>query len=355
MRRAVHQFTTMLEPGAVGNHMVTLQQVLRDAGYSSEIFTLACDPRWEERGRPTGDYGSVVPMLSTDVLIYQYAIGSPMADLIQEYPGVLVVNSHTQTPAALLGRWQPGVAFGVTWGMRQLTELGPASRLGIAVSEFNAEEMRAAGFRDVTVVPVFTRREEVAPDSAIVDARPEAGTRWLFVGRVSPNKMQQRIVQALAWYRQVYDPNAELVLVGSGLDSRYGRAVRRYISDVGLEGAVTLTGSINESELAAYYATADVFVCLSEHEGFCVPLLEAMRAEVPIVAKATSAIPETLGSAGILLQTSRPSVVAAAVHRVITDSALRASLIAQGTARAETFAVSSVADAFLQALEPVFS
>lgn len=355
MTKAVHQFTTKLEPGAVGNHMLTLQRVLRGAGLESEIFSLEFDPRWSDRGRPVGDYGTAVPATEDDVLIYQYAIGSPMADLVRTFPGTLVVNSHTQTPPEMLGRWQPGAALGVAWGMRQLAELGPASRLGIAVSEHNADEMRAAGFRDVAVVPVFTRPDESEPDGDVVAARDRAGARWLFVGRVAPNKMHQKLVQALAWYRRAYDPAAELVLVGSGLDTRYGRALRRYIGDLDLHDAVRFTGPINDAELAAYYESSDVFVCLSEHEGFCVPLLEAMRARLPIVAKATSAVPETLGDAGLLLTTSRPSIVAAAVHRVVTDEPLRATLVERGLVRSAAFAPDVVAASFLQALEPVLA
>jgi len=352
---AVHQFVPKLEPGAVGAHMLEAQRVLKAAGHESEIFAMEIDPRWSDRGLPLSDYGSRVPRRASDVIIYQYAIGSPLADIARTFPGVLVVNSHTQTPPELIGGWEPGARAGVALGLHQLTELGPASRLGIAVSAHNAAEMKAAGFSDVAVVPVLTRKSYFGVGTSSSRCQPESGAQWLFVGRLAPNKMQHRIVQALAWYRAAYDADAQLQLIGSGENGRYGRALRRYIRDLELDDVVSLTGSIDNASLVEAFSTADVFVCLSEHEGFCVPLLEAMQAELPIVARATSAIPETVGGAGVLLDTSRPSIVAAAVHRVIADSELRERLIVAGRARAEAFAPERVAEAFLAALEPVLA
>jgi glycosyltransferase involved in cell wall biosynthesis len=355
MTRVVHQFTPRLEPGAVGAHTLAVQRTLRNAGIVSEIFAAEADPRWSGLCRPLGDYGTRVPAEPDHVVMYQYAIGSPVAEFVQQLPGALVVNSHNQTPPELLRSWDPAATLGVTWGIEQLQALAPVARLGVADSAFNADEMRGAGYANVTVVPVFTDTAPVIPDPAVMAAKPTQGARWLFVGRVSPNKMQHRIVQAFAWYRASYDPDAQLVIVGGGGDGRYGRAVRRYIRELALEDAVLVPGSITDSELAAYYASADVFVCLSEHEGFCVPLLEAMRAGLPIVAKATTVIPETVADAGVLLDTSRPSIVAAAVHRVVTDDALRAELITRGSARAQAFAAERLEVALLDALEPLFA
>jgi glycosyltransferase involved in cell wall biosynthesis len=136
----------------------------------------------------------------------------------------------------------------------------------------------------------------------------------------------------------VFDPSARLWLVGGSSSDAYVRAVRGLVEALGLEGAVRLTGSVSPAALAAYYAAADVFVCASDHEGFCVPLLEAMHSGLPVVAYASSAVPETLGGAGVCLPEKSPGVVAAAVWRVVSDAGLRGRLVAAGRRRLEDFA-----------------
>ncbi|MFZ4515477.1 MAG: glycosyltransferase family 4 protein [Acidimicrobiia bacterium] len=346
---AVHQFVPKLEPGAVGYHTLEVQRVLRGAGYDSEIYALDFAPAWSDRGSPCSEFR---PRDENDVLLYQYAIGSSLVDFLMNAPGRLVVNSHTQTPPGLLSGWDLDGAAGVMLGMHQLAAMAQRAVAAFAVSEFNAAELRLLGYQNISVIPVFTPVREYAV-SELARHRAGSGAVWLFVGRVSPNKMQHKIVQAFSWYRKVYDPGAQLVLAGGGMEGRYGRALWRYISRLNLDSAVRCAGRISDEELDELYRSSDVFVCLSEHEGFCVPLIEAMRSELPVVARALTAVPETIGDAGLLLDTSRPSIVAAAVHRVLEDDALRKNMVAAGTARAMTFDPGVCAAAFLDAIRGV--
>jgi glycosyltransferase involved in cell wall biosynthesis len=177
----------------------------------------------------------------------------------------------------------------------------------------------------------------------------------LFVGRLAANKAQHDIVKAFAAYRQFHDQRARLHLVGGGGDDPYGRTLRRFVEALGLQDAVTLTGGVSAAQLAAYYATADVFVVCSEHEGFCVPLLEAMHNRVPIVAYGATAVGETLARAGVVLPTKAPSVVAAAVARVVDDAALRGTLVDAGVERLGDFALERTRGKFWSAIEQVLS
>src|SRR5262249_48061980 len=154
-----------------------------------------------------------------------------------------------------------------------------------------------------------------------------------------PNKAQHDLVKALLVYRRYFDEDARLVLVGGGTDERYARTLRRFVHALDLDDAVTITGPVSGTALAAHYEAADVMVVASDHEGFCVPLIEAMAYGVPIVAYASSAIPETLGNAGLLLTEKDPCVLATAVHRVVSDDRLRRQLVAAGTVRAQQFDV----------------
>ena len=172
----------------------------------------------------------------------------------------------------------------------------------------------------------------------------------LLATRLAPHKAQHDIVKAFAAYRRFHNPDAHLYLVGGGPEDSYAHTLRRFVHGLGLDDAVTLTGGVSPADLVAYYRAADVFVVCSEHEGFCVPLLEAMYHRVPIVAFAAGAVPETLGDAGLLLEVKDPCTVAAAVDRVAGDAALRGQLVAAGTRRAREFDISRTGPAFVDAV-----
>ncbi len=182
-----------------------------------------------------------------------------------------------------------------------------------------------------------------SPDADIVaDRRAQrsgGGADWLFVGRVTPSKAQHDLVKALACYRRFYDPKARLHLVGAGMGDDYPRALRRFAAGLGLGAAVHLTGPVSDAALAAYFATADVFVCASEHEGFCVPVVEAMSLGVPVVALSATAVSETAAGAALLLDDKSPMELATAVHRVLSDGALRRALVAAGQRRGDEFSL----------------
>jgi glycosyltransferase involved in cell wall biosynthesis len=179
-------------------------------------------------------------------------------------------------------------------------------------------------------------------------AKHDGGSDWLFVSRVAPHKCQHDVVRALAAYRRLYDPKARLHLVGGAGSAAYVSMLERYVAALGLAGAVTLTGSVPAAALKSYYRSADVFVCLSEHEGFCVPVIEAMRLSTPVVAFASTALPETVAGAGVLLEAKDPVTVAAAVARVLTDESLRSRLVAAGVRRAGDFSLERTTRRFIE-------
>jgi len=345
----VHQFTPILEPGAVGAHTLAIRDVLRAAGHTSEIFAADVRPAYAGAGaRPVKAYRG-----GADALVYQMAIGSPVADVVLARTEPLIVNHHNLTPLRYLRDWQPVAAHGVVWGRAQLRELAGRAALGIGDSTYNENDLIEAGYTRTAVVPILIdfSRINVAPR----ETRPggTAPPTLLFVGRLAPNKAQHDIVKALAAYRQFHDPRARLVLVGGGLDEPYGEALQRFVHALDLDDAVTLTGPVSDAQLAEHYAAADVFVVCSEHEGFCVPLLEAMHHGVPIVAYASTAVPETLGDAGVLLDTKEPCLVAAAAARVVEDDALRARLIARGAERVQTFDIARTGPELVRAIAEV--
>ena len=361
--RALHQFVPTFEPGAVGGHMLELQRLARDTlGVEAELFAEFVHPAFEGRARRHTDYGRRLPARPGDVLVYHLAIGSVVADFVRQRPETLVVDHHNVTPPEMIERWEPAAAYGCSWGRAQLPELAGRSTLGVADSPYNEAELRQAGYRATATAPILLDPGFFAAADADVDGpalaeleESRSGAEWLFVGRVSPNKCQHDVVKAFAAYRRLYDPGARLHLVGGSSSSAYWSAVEGYAAGLGLGAAVRLTGPVPAGRLLAHYRAADVLVCLSEHEGFCIPLLEAMAHRVPIVAFASSAVPGTLGDAGVLLASKQPATVAAAVHRVLSDDALRTALVTAGEQRLATFAPELVRRRWVEVLEGVGS
>ncbi len=168
----------------------------------------------------------------------------------------------------------------------------------------------------------------------LAEAKAAGGADWLFVGRIVPSKAQHALVKAFWVARRFFDPSARLHLVGATPSRSYLYALRSFVADLGLSDAVRIAGEVSDAALAAYYGAADVYVSLSIHEGFGVPLVEAMRAGVPVVALDVGAVPGTLGDGGVAIDRSEPAYVAAVVQRVLGDPELRARLVEAGRRRA---------------------
>ena len=339
----LHQFIPTLDPGAVGAHTLEIQRTLRDEGWASEVFSEFTKGPYDGLAHRFTDYGKTVAAHEEDVVIYHAAIGSSVADwLMSRRPPRFVVDYHNITPPSWFEAWEPGLAYGLGWGRAQLRRLGRRARFGLADSAFNEQELHHAGFRRTAVMPILIPPEELggpADPLVLEQIRNRQGARWVFVGRLAPNKRQHLLIGALAVYRRVYDPAAILYLVGGSSSPGYEEALRRYAADLGISDAVVLTGPVSAAERNAYYAGGDAFVSASGHEGFCVPLLEAWQHRLPVIAVAAAAVPETLGGAGVLLPTTSPFELAAATARVIGDTGVANALRESGSRRLADFSI----------------
>ena len=344
---------------AIGGHVVQLRDLLRSRGFRSDIYYGNATPDRLDYGQPVSRLGERAS--AGRVLVYQLSIGSGVADVFRQRDERKFVNYHNITPADLLDAWVPMVGEEARRGRAQLRELAPVTEFAIADSVYNERELQVAGYRSTTTVPLLIDLEGFAgaPDPALAarlgEQKAKGGTDLLFVGKVSPHKGQEDLVKALAAYRRLYDPEARLHLVGGAISEEYQRALERFIDELGLTDAVEIAGSVTHEELIAYYAGADAFVCLSNHEGFCVPLLESMYHRLPIVAYTTTAVPETVESAGLVLPNKEPARVAAAIDRVVHDAPLQAMLARAAAERVEAFALPRVQAGFAGALEAAYA
>ena len=356
----VHQFVPTLEPGAVGQHIVQIAHVLDEMGIESTTFAEHVRPSMTGHASDFRDYGRGVSVKRDDLLLYHVAIGSTVADFVRDQPGRLVLDHHNITPASYWTGWEPDVVGAAAWARRQFAELAPRADLGIAHSRYSERELVDEGCRATSVLPVMVDLDalQVEVDEVALDrlhGRSTGATVWLFVGRLAPNKCQHDVIKAFWAYRSVYDPSAILRLVGGSSSPRYLEVLRELVSALLLEDAVEITGSVSAGELAAHYRAADVFVCLSEHEGFCVPLLEAMHHELPVVAYAATAVPETLGDGGLCLPTKSASTVASAVQLMLHDPRRRRQLVDAGTRRMSAFDLATTRTAWREALAAITS
>jgi len=354
----VHQFVPMLHVGdAVGKHTLAIRDGLRSRGVRSEVYVELDDPDTADQTRPASAYPE--DARPGDVLVYQFATASALVDGLLARPEPLVVNYHNITPPTLFSPWDTGLVLHQARARHELDALADRAVLGVAVSEVNRADLVAAGFVATEVVPpVVDLPPEAAPDGTVtkvgrsgVDAgRPGGGARWLAVGRLAPNKALEDTVAALLAYRIRHDPAAELLVVGKEAVPSYVDAVHRYVADLGLVGAVRFAGKVTDEGLAAAYAGSDVLVVSSEHEGFCLPVVEAMARGLPVVAYREGAVPEVLGDAGVLLDTKDAVAVADAVRRVLSDDGLRAAVVAAGLKRVPALQLATAGDRMVDLL-----
>jgi L-malate glycosyltransferase len=340
---------------AIGGHVVQLRDLIRSRGLRSDIYYANATPDRLGEGIPISRLGD--RRAAGRVLLYQLSIGSGVGDLFRGRPERKFVNYHNITPAELIESWLPAVGDEVRLGRAQMLGLAPVTEFAVADSRFNEGELRDAGYRATATASLLIDLDSFGgePDPRLADrlaaARSGGGTDLLFVGKVSPHKGQHDLIKALAVYRRLYDPAARLHLVGGPISDEYQMAVERFAKELGLAAAVEFAGSVSHEELIAYYQAADAFVCLSNHEGFCVPLLEAMHHQVPIVAYDTTAVPETVEGAGLVLADKDPAWVAAAVDRVMSDERLRSALARAAAERVATYALPRARATFASALE----
>ncbi|MGY6500666.1 MAG: glycosyltransferase [Acidimicrobiales bacterium] len=325
----VDQFLPVfIERDAVGSHVVEVAGVLAEMGLETTAYAGLVSPevlvaaerfdRWRPRA------GSVC--------LYHLATGSPIADHLVSCGLPLVIDYHNITPPEWFRPWDPELAVQASWGRSQLARLAPRAVFGIADSTVNAEELHAAGCRDVVVSPVILDPARTSdPDIPAPDSR---SSDWLFVGRLAPNKGQVHLVRALAALGRLGDHETRLHLVGGPSPAAYADAVRAVARELGVEDRVVVHGSLDDGRLTELYRSAGVFVCASGHEGFGVPLVEAMAHGLPVVAVRSTAVPETVGNAALLVDEADPLQLALAARRATLDAPLRDALVVRGTRRA---------------------
>ncbi|HEY1592848.1 MAG TPA: glycosyltransferase family 4 protein [Solirubrobacteraceae bacterium] len=314
---------------AVTNQAFAWRRKFDGWGWSGADYAARLAPRF--RSAELKDLGELAPAADEVVLVHYsgYAAG---LDRVAASTERMLLLSHNITPSRYFWATDPVTAGVCELGREQLAQLGMRAGAAAGVSEFNARELEALSGRPAQAIPVLFEPAPIPRDAVAQDGPPAV----LFVGRLAPHKRQDLVIAAFARYRRTA-PGAQLTLVGSPATEEFGAWLRE-LADRLAPGAVRFETEISGARLASHYAWADVFLCLSEHEGFCIPLLEAFHSGVPVLARGAGAITEVVGDAGIVLGAGDDAATAAeAVRLVVEDGELRAELRARGARRLEHY------------------
>ena len=324
----IHQVLATLGYGdAIGHEVLGIQRALRAAGYESEIFVETADYRLEPQTR---DYRELVDFSHPDnLLLHHFSLGSKASRTAYALPDRMALIYHNITPPEYFVGVHRALARQTFRGRRELRAYADRCDLALGDSEFNRQDLEALGFPRTAVLPVV-------PDFSHLDREPnwlvardfdDEWTNIVFVGRVIANKKIEDLICWFHAYHTIFNPRSRLLLVGaqSGFE-RYLTSLHQLVGRLG-SSHVHFVGHVSDEELVAFYETADLFLCASEHEGFCVPIVEAFYKQVPVLAYAATAVPSTMDGAGVLFEDRDPIHVATLMDEIISNADLQDRIV----------------------------
>lgn len=326
--KVIQLLPTIAFGDAVGNDTLALDRVIREMGLKTAIYAENIDRRIPAGTAQT--YDTFPDLSDDDVILYHASTGTRINSELPNLAGKKVMIYHNITPPEFFRPYSSAAEALCMTGYEGIRFLSDKVAYVIADSEFNRQDLLKMGFRcPIDVCPILIPFEdyEKEPNRKLLRKYDFDGyTNLLFLGRIAPNKKQEDVILTFAYYKKYINPRSRLFLVGTwkGMESYYQR-LQDYVKLLELEDVI-FTGGVPFADILAYYRIADCFVCMSEHEGFCVPLVEAMFFHVPIVAYECCAVPETLGGGGLLLPKKDPKLAALAINRLLTDPALLESV-----------------------------
>jgi len=314
---------------AIGDSARRVRDLLRDMGYASELYALTIDEALNEEVRSFSDPEA----RRGDVTIFHYALPSPMTAAFASLDAGRVLQYHNVTPAEYFAPFDPALFRLATLGRAELATLADRTDFALGDSDYNRQELESLGFERTGVFPIAvdtTRVTQPAARPSLDEILDDGLVNFLFVGRIAPNKKIEDIIKLAEVYKRYIDAYYRFIFVGRyDVVPRYYSVVRALMSEYRLlNDRFIFTGSVPDEELAVYYRHAAVYLSLSEHEGFCVPLVEAMAADVPVLAYAAAAVPDTLGGAGVQFAPKDLEYAAELLGALAFDDGLRTSVIA---------------------------
>jgi len=352
----IDQWVPALHRGdAIGDSARLMRDAFRRWGHQADVWAPDVDPELAGEGRAYDSFAHEVPGAADDVVILHYALPSRLTADLAGWSGRRVLLHHNITPPEFFLPYDPEMVRICQLGREQLESLRGRVSLALADSEWSRRQLSALGFERTGVLPIvldFARYRE-APNPVLLRQLDDPRTNLLFVGRIAPNKRQEDLLRLVSFWKRFVSPAVRLLLVGSSprRETREGVPLRRHYQDAleafaweeGLRPEdVVFAGHVAHDELLAYYASADLFVSMSEHEGFGVPLVEAMLMDVPVLARRAGAVPFTLGEAGVTFEGCDLAEIAEIGRALAEDQELRQGVLGAQQRRLAAFAPQAV-------------
>lgn len=347
-RGPLHQFLTGATAGdAITGQALLIQRWLREAGYESEIYAWHLHDSMATAARPMSTYRRARGETRG---IYHHSIGSDVPEFLVGRDLRLILIYHNITPPGFFENSDPLRAYLARQGIAQLKMLQPLTELALADSHYNEQDLRRDGFTATAVLPICLQAERYG--SALVERPIGPGPCLLFVGRLAPNKRQEDLVKLLFFLRRIH-PQARLSLVGDRWEMGYDRWVEQLAADLNVADGLELTGKVSHEALLAHYRSADLYMSMSDHEGFGVPLIESMLLGLPVVAYGSTAVPETMGDAGVVFHRKEFEPLAELIAMLYEDKPLRRRIVERQGIRAQDFLEPRVRRQFFSHLEQI--
>jgi len=326
--QTIHQILAGYTNGdAISNEARYFRDIFRKNGFTSDIY---CPQRnIGEKNKDAFDINQCAPS-KEDIVLLHLSMGTPANIYFNNLDCRKIILYHNITPSHFFRFINEDTLSTLEQGLKQVAMLADSADINLADSKFNAKEVTKLGYKDVDVLPIIIDFEklDIPPAKRILAKYKDGKKNILFVGRCAPNKKIEDLITAFYVYKRTVDSESRLILAGSpnGCE-RYFYMLKDYIGKLNLEDSVILTASIPQNELNAYYQIADLFLCMSEHEGFCIPLIEAMYKNTPILAYAEAAVPETLDGASVIFKEKDYKTVVEMMNQIITDNDIKQNII----------------------------
>ena len=345
----IYQIVPALNYGdAIGNDVIAIKHIIEDMKIPTAVYTGVISPKITEPDTYT--ISEMPKIREDDIIIYHMGSASSLNMMVSKLNCRKIMIYHNITPYEFFRIDNITATESCRKGLEDMVEMRGCFNSYLADSEFNKSDMIKMGYKEnqIEVIPVVIPFDDYKqkPNSAMVAKLSDDITNIVFVGRIAPNKKHEDIIRTFDYYKKNINPKSRLILVGSAnLNGMYYGNIKSYIDELGTKDII-FPGHISFAEILAIYKTADVFLCLSEHEGFCVPLLEAMTFDVPIIAYNAGAIPETMGGSGVVVDNKDPVFLSKVIHGVVTDEKMKNDIINMQRKRLEDFAFDKIKNKF---------
>lgn len=353
MRKVWQLLPTLSYGDAVGNDCLAVAALLTDKGVENQIGAENIHPKLKKDA--VSFEKAKDQIRDNDLIIYHLSVGTPISAYVRDLPNPKIVIYHNITPSTFFQGYSSIHVDATRKGREEMAFLADKVDLAIADSTYNAKELEELGYPSPKVIPILLPFDDYTqePDKATMEKLADGRTNILFVGRIAPNKCQEDIIAVFSEYVKNYDSKARLILAGSPVGMEiYEKRLKEYVQTLDLQEQVAFTGHTSFSEILAFYKSAHAFVIMSEHEGFCVPVVEAYLFGVPVMACDFGAIGETMGNAGVLLSRKEPARAAAVLNEMVHDTAWREEQKQQMTRELERFATDKVRGQMWDAISP---